>query len=137
MNDKVEDFIKEKLSEESEILVSIFKEMVKKYPNETKRQHAIRGLVKKFNHDYPKLMEEFYKELKKKRELAKNKHAADYDNEIRQMFALPDGLQTRIRQVFDRIGEKYSFLSLEEQEKTKESDWFAKEFPQFLVPEIY
>lgn len=137
MENKVEDFIREKLSQESQILVSIFKEMIKKYPNETKRQHAIRGLIMKFDYDYPALMGEFYKELKKKRELSKNKHAADYDSEIRNMFALPDGLQTRIKQVLDRIGEKHAFLSIEEQEKTKESDWFAKEFPGFLVPEIY
>jgi len=137
MKDKMSDYIKEKLSKESEILVSIFKDMVKKYPNETKRQHAVRGMIMKFDHDYPNVMGEFYKELKKKRESLKNKHAADYDNEIRQMFALPDGLQTRIKQILDRIGEKNAFLSGEEQEKTKECDWFAKEFPNFLVPEVY
>ena len=137
MNNKVEDYIKGKLKEESQILVSIFKDMVQKYPDETKRKHAIRGMIMKFDNDYPNLMKEFYKELKKKRDSAKNKHAADYENEIRQMFALPDGLQTRIKQILNKIGEENAFLSEEEQEKTKECDWFAKEFPQFLVPEIY
>lgn len=134
MVDKVEAIIKNVLSKDRDVLVGIFKEITTKYIGETMRQHAIRAAIMKFEHDHPKVMEEFDNHMKKKRELIKNEHAADYDTDMRIEFAIPDGLETIIKQLFDKIGQTVRFLSDESEKKYKEKEWFNREFPRYKVP---
>ena len=137
MNNKIISFINKSISHDKEVFVGIFNEIITNFKDETKRQHAIRAVIMKFEHDFPKLMEEFDAEIRKKKELSKNKHSADYENQIRQTFAIPDGLETRLTQVLNKIGEEYRFLSDEAQKEFKEQDWFRKNFKRYSVPEVY
>lgn len=136
MNDKVRDYVKKTLKKEGEFWLSIAKEKTRQYPNEGLRQIIIRTIIQHFESKFPQLMEEFDNEIKKKRELAKNEFASDTNNDIRQLFAIPDGLSTRINQAFIQRG-WCRFLSNEAQKEFKEMDWFMKEFPRFKVPLTY
>lgn len=131
--DKVDAIIKNVLAKDQEILVNIFKEITTNYKHETKRQHAIRAAIMKFEQKFPRFMEEFDNQMKKRRELAKNEHSADYETDLRAEFAIPDGLEAIITQLFDRLGESIRFLSKEAEKEFNEQEWFAKEFPRFKV----
>ena len=132
MDEQVASFMKRALEKDRVILNSIYNDIITKYSHESRRQHAIRAVFTKFEHDFPKVMSEFDSEIKKKKELSINKYSSNYDNTFRKMFAMPDGIMARISQLFDKIGEKEDFLNV-----AGEQDWFAREFPRYLVPEVY
>ena len=132
MKETVESFIKNALEKDRAILNAIFEDLKKNYSHESKRQHVVRAVVAKFEHDFPKVMSEFDSEIKKKKELANNKYSSSNDTDLRQVFAIPDGMLTRINQLFDKIGEKESFLHSD-----LEQAWMAKNYPRYLVPEKY
>lgn len=134
MTDKIDEFIKETLLRDKELLVSIFKEITTKYPDETIRQHAIRAAIMQFEAQYPKVMDEFDHAMQKKKELAKNEYASHDDIDIRAEFAIPDGLETRIKLVFDKLGQTIIFLSDEAEKEYKEKEWFYRNFKRFVVP---
>lgn len=136
MNDKVRSFIDKSLKKESDVWLSIAKEKTKQYPNETLRQITIRTMVQYFETKFPNVMVEFDNEIKKKKELAVNEHASVKDTDMRLMFAIPDGLETRINQIFNQKG-WCRFLSNESQKEFKELDWFSKEYSRFSVPAKY
>lgn len=136
MENKVENFINKTLKKENDFLFNIAKDKYRKYPNETLRQVLIRTIVEHFENKYPSLMSEFDSEIKKRKELAKNKYHSSTDIDIRKIAALPDGLSTRINKVF--IDKNWPrFLSDEAQKEFKELDWFIKEFPRFMIPDEY
>lgn len=134
MHNNVDSFIQKTLIKDKELLIGIFKEISTKFPGETLRQHAIRAAIMQFEHLYPEVMNELDVGIKRKKELAKNEHAADYDTDLQAEFAIPDGLQTRIKLVFDKINQKERFLSKEADDNFKEKSWFAKNFPRFVIP---
>ena len=124
----------------NEILSSIFRELITKYKDETKRQHLIRAAVMLFEKQYPEELERNNKIIKQKRQTRDNEHAANYEQEIRLTFCVPQHIGTLFLSVGQLLKDKtlkLALLSDEAQELYGEQDWFAREFPQYLVPEKY
>jgi hypothetical protein len=137
MEDKVNTIINKFLSQDKEILAGIFNEIKNKYPHETLRQHAVRSAVRQFELKYPDVMDEFDVNMKRRKELAVNEHAANYEQDYRVEFLIPDGLEARIKLVFDRMHQDTRFLSDEAERQFNEKLWFSREFPRFVCPAVF
>lgn len=136
MNDKVQEYIDKTLKEESDIWFSIAKESSKQHPNESVRQIIIRTVIKHFETKYPDVMGKLDVEIKKKKELAITTYSSVKDVDMRQTSAIPESLETRINQAFQKKN-WHRFLSNEIQKEYDELGWFIKEFPRFVVPSLY
>lgn len=127
---EVNDFITASNLKNSEDLAEIFKELVVKYPEESERQHAIRGMIMLFERKYPAEMKEHTKAIQVAKEQLSNEFGSDKDMSMRLTFRLPQGLMTRINMVI----KEPAFLSEEAAGKFDELEWFSKEFPRYFVP---
>ncbi|MEK6897497.1 MAG: hypothetical protein AABW93_03125 [Nanoarchaeota archaeon] len=124
------------------ILASILKKIITDYPKETLRQHAIRATIMFFEEKYKNEYEARYNEqLKRKKELSKNKYSADIDEDMRRSFSLPETLVARIESLLNQLkllgklsANEPSFMSDESIKEHKEDEWFANEFPRYTIP---
>lgn len=134
MTDKVDEFIKASLLKDKEVLVGIFQDIVKNHPGETLRQHAIRAAIMQFERQYPKMMDEFDHAIARKKELLNNEYGSNDEIDLRVEFAIPDGLEARIKLVLEKTNQPLRFLSDEAEKAFQEKEWFHKSFPRYVVP---
>ena len=124
------------------ILAAILKKIITDYPKETLRQHAIRATIMFFEEKYKNEYEARYNEqLKKKKELSKNKYSADTDEDMRRSFSLPETLVARIESLLNQLKllgklseDEPLFMSNEAIKEYKEDRWFSNEFPRYTIP---
>ncbi len=143
--DEVDAFIKDQKFKDDSILVSTFKKVVLKYPQESLRQHAIRAAIAFFEVKYKIEYEIKYDDqIKKRREKAKNEYAADKDQDFRLSFSLPESLIARIARLLEELKQREmlpkdepDFMSDRAIEQYEENKWFAKEFKRYLIPSKY
>lgn len=139
MESDFDKFVRSSVLKHEELLVAIFKDIVVNHPDETKRQHAIRAIVKQFETKYPEEAQRSDVLIRRARETRANQHAANYQYDLRLEFKIP----LHIGNVFSRLqkldinglGEE-SFMSDEAQQKYGEKDWFRKHFPRYVIPDI-
>lgn len=124
------------------ILASILKKIITDYPKETLRQHAIRATIMFFEEKYKNEYEARYNDqLKRRKELAKNKHASNKEEDMRRAFSLPETLVSRIEGLLDQLKglgklakDEPMFMSNEAIKDYKEDEWFAEQFPRYVIP---
>jgi poly-D-alanine transfer protein DltD len=133
MTKEIEDFIKASLLKDEELLASIFKTLVQDYPNETLRQHTIRAVIMMFEEKYKPEMRQHEKAMKLLKETRENPEAANYGEQMRVAFRIPQSLMTRIGMSI----KEPEFLSEEAKNKLDEWEWFRKNFPRYVAPENY
>lgn len=128
-----------------QILATILKNIISEYPGESLRQHAIRAMIMFFENKYRNEYETRYdKQIKKKRELSKNKYSADAKEDIRRAFSMPETLVSRIDGLLGeligsgKLPEKEPrFMSDEAIKEHDEATWFCKNFPRYVIPQEF
>jgi len=115
-----------------EDLVSVFKELVVKYPEETERQHSIRGMIMLFERKYPAEMLDHKKAIKVVQEQKINEFASNDEADMRLAFRIPQSLMTRINMVVKAP----PFLTEESDKMFGEINWFRQEFPRYAVTNV-
>lgn len=129
----IADFVDASNLKSKEDLGGIFTELVVKYPEETKRQHSIRGMVMLFEAKYPEEMKEHEKAMKAAKELSNNEFASNDEAKMRLAFKIPQSLVTRINMVV----EDPLFLTEEADKMFGEVAWFKTNFPRYTVPDVF
>lgn len=96
------------------------------------RRQFISDTVKRYIEQYPEEYEQFMKQLEYRRAIANDKRLGKVSNEkeLRVGLSLPERLM-RVFQYVLKEGEKRFG------EEKGEMKWFAKKFPQFLLPYEY
>ena len=132
----VEQFIKES-NIVKDLYVDILRTLITNYKNENKRQHSIRACIMLWEKKYPLEKKKFKEQFKKFKETRANKFASDTQKQdTRHTFKFPETLWARI----DMIVKEPPFLSQSNPMTKEEMDewaWIIKEFPQYVVAEVY
>lgn len=134
----IEEFIQhQKFSDD--LFANIFKKTVTEYKEESNRQVAIRAMVSIYENKYKPEMRRHNEAMKEAREASiGNEFAANQKDDIQHSFRIPDTLFSRLQSTVELIDpEGPGFMSEESFKELKEDIWFAKNFPQYLVPAKY
>lgn len=140
MTSEIEGFIQKTALKDAELLAGIFKSLVNKYPDETRRQHAIRGTIMLYEEQYAPEIKRHDKDMKRFKESRNNEFSSEDTNQMRIAFRLPDSLVTRINMILNPPifpeGEPL-FLSDEASKKYDEDTWFRENFPRYVAADKY
>ncbi len=126
------DFIK-KSKIDNDMLADIFRTLVTTYKHETVRQHTIRAMITFYEKKYGAEMRRFAKDMKKRKELARNEYASTEKQDQRVMFSFPDTLYQRLTMIV----KDPDFMSDDAIKKLREDEWLMREFPQYFVPDKF
>jgi len=132
----IDAFIKSSQLKHEEIFAGVFKELVTKYPEETDRQHVIRGMIMVFEKKYPAMMNRVDYAVRQSKETRANEYASNDVIDTRILFKIPEPLMTRINMVFSQKNWP-QFLSDEAVKLYDEENWFRKNFPRYCAATKY
>ena len=140
MTSDIDIFINATASKIGDLYAGILKEILSQYANETKRQHAIRGMIKLYEHQYGPEIRRHDRDMKRYKETRDNEYASNNQQQLRVTFRLPDSLATRINMILKPPVfplDEPTFLSEEASKMYGEDIWFKDNFKRYTVPERF
>ena len=137
MISEIEAFINTTKIKSVGLYAGVLKELLSEYPNETRRQHVIRGMIKIYEAQYKPEMRRHDNKMRQLRETRANEFASDEHDLLRSTFGLPDSLVTRINVLLKPPMfplDEPTLLSEEANQKYGEDMWFNNNFKRYVIP---